>query len=93
MSNNIDKMSHFVMGVSNDITKKCRATMLNDSTDICHLTVYAQQVEETRLRKRNRDANRTRPYDGGASKGNLIFKISQGLKKGFLTKFVPIYQG
>lgn len=89
----MNEMSHFVMGVSDDLVAEFHATMLHDSMDISHLLMHAQQVEEINLKKKTRDSKKARSYDGGASKGNLRFKISQGLKKGFLTKFVPIYQG
>ena len=64
-------MSPFVMGVSNDLMEECRATMIHKKMELSHLTVHAQQVEQSSLNRKNRDAKRARPYDGGTYKGNV----------------------
>ena len=33
--------------------------------------VHAEQVEESRLKKKNRNSKRERPYDGSTSKGKF----------------------
>ena len=60
-------MSLFVMGVSNDLKEECHSTMLHDNMTIYCIMVYAQKVEESRAKKKSRDANRARSYDGGSS--------------------------
>lgn len=40
--------------------------------DLSRLMVHSQQVEESRLKKGNRDSKRARPYDGGNSKDMFV---------------------
>ena len=54
-----------------DLVEECRAAIHHDNMDIYCLMVHAQQVEESRLKRKNRDAKRARPYDGGISKVNF----------------------
>ena len=51
-------MSHSEIGVSDDFIEECRAIMLHENMDISHLIVHAQQVEESSLKRNNRDAKR-----------------------------------
>ena len=39
--------------------------------DLSRLMVHAQQVEETRLKRKNREFNRAKSYEGGTSEGRL----------------------
>ena len=48
-------MSHYLMGVYEELEEECRAPMLHDYMDLTRLMVHAQQVEDSRLRKRNRE--------------------------------------
>ena len=59
------------MGVSYDLVEKCCLSMLCDNMDIFILIVHAKQVEESRIKRKNRDVKRERSYEGGASKGKL----------------------
>ena len=55
-----DVMSRFVMGVSDDLNEECCTDMLHDNMNISCLMVHAQKVEETRVKRKNRDFNRAR---------------------------------
>ncbi|XP_015167771.1 uncharacterized protein [Solanum tuberosum] len=83
VSNPRDEMSRFVTGVSDSIEKKCRAAKLHDNMDISRLIVYAQQVEESRLRKKSREVKRTRSNDGNSSKGKFEGQSGPRFKKRF----------
>ena len=39
--------------------------------NISRLIVYARRVEEARAKRKSRDANRARSFDGGSSKNRL----------------------
>ena len=43
----------------------------------------AQQVEESRLRRKNREAKQARSYDDGSSKGSLDIQDKPRFKKSF----------
>ncbi|XP_069144355.1 uncharacterized protein [Solanum lycopersicum] len=58
-------MNHFVTGMSDDVVEECCSTMLHDNIDISRLMVHAQQVEESRVKRKNRDAKRASSYEGG----------------------------
>lgn len=45
--------------------------ILHENMDISRLIVYAQQVENSRLIRNNRDAKRENSYEGCSSKGKL----------------------
>ena len=57
--------------------------MIHDNLNISHLIVHAKQVEEARVEKMSRDANRARSYDCGSSKGNLDIQDKPWFKKRF----------
>ena len=64
-------MNRFLMGVYEDLVEECHLSMLHDNTNISPLMVHAQQVEETRLKMKNREAKKARSYKCGFSKGRL----------------------
>ena len=58
---------------------------LDDNIDISRLMVHAQHVEESRLRKRNREAKRAKSFESGSSKSRLDVQDKPKFKK-FLNK-------
>ena len=56
VSNPRDQMSHFIIGVFNDLVEECRLDMVHDNMHIYCLVVHAQEVEEHRLKRKNREA-------------------------------------
>ena len=54
-----------------DLVEECYSDIIHDNINISLLMVHAQQVQETRLRRTNRDAKKARSYEGGCSKGRL----------------------
>uniref|UniRef100_M1DIP4 Gag-pol polyprotein n=1 Tax=Solanum tuberosum TaxID=4113 RepID=M1DIP4_SOLTU len=76
-------MIQFVTGVSDSIDEECCPSMLHENMDISCLMVYAQKVDESRLRKKNREVKRTRSNDGNSSKGQFDGQSGPRLKKRF----------
>ena len=69
----MSEMSRFVSGVLEDLEEECLASMLHDNMDLARLMVYAQQVEESLLRKRGREDKNPRPSEqAGSSTGVLV---------------------
>ena len=58
VSNPRDEMSHFVIGVADLVREKCRTTMLHDDMTLSRLMVYAQSIEESKLRRMARNLKR-----------------------------------
>lgn len=47
-------MSKFISGVSNNMVKECRTTMLIKEIDISRLMVHVQYIEEAKIREKER---------------------------------------
>ena len=53
-----DEMSRFVMGGSDDLKEESHSAMLHENMNISRLMFHAQQVEETKSKRKSRDAKR-----------------------------------
>ena len=51
VSNSIDEMSRFMKSVSDLVREECRTTMLHDDMTLARLIVYAQSIEESKLKR------------------------------------------
>jgi len=71
VSNPIDEMNLLMTGLSNYYIEECHLIMLYNNMDISRLMVHAQQVEETRLKRKNREFKKSKSYERGTSKCSL----------------------
>ena len=55
--------------------------MLHDNMNISCLIVHDQQAKELRSKRKSRDAQRVRSFDGGASRGRLDIQDKPRFKK------------
>ena len=72
-----------VAGVSEDLEEECRAAIFHDNMDPSRLMVHAQQVEESRLRRSNRESNRANSFESGSSKSRLDVQDKPKFNKRF----------
>ena len=79
-------MTHFVMGLLEDLQEECQLDMLRNNMNISHLIVYAIKVEEERTNRKSKDSKRARSFDGGCSKNRLEIQTSKTLRRGFQIK-------
>ena len=84
LSNSRYEMSRFVTAVSDDLVEECHDEMLHNDMNLSLLIEHAQQVEESRLKRNNRNAKRARPYNGGTYKFGIQDKPK--FKKRFSNK-------
>ena len=66
-------MIRYVMGVSEELKEDCHAAMLYEKMDLSRLMFHAQHVEESRLRKWNREAKKLKSFKGRSSKIRIDF--------------------
>ena len=90
VSNDRDEMSRYVKGVSEDLEEECRASMLHENMDRSKLMVHAQQVEDSCIRKKNRDAKKAKSLESSSSKSRLDVKDKPNLRRGFQISFLLI---
>lgn len=88
VSNPRGEMSHFLTGISDYLVEECHSSMLYDDMKISLLMVHSQRVEETRLRKRNREARRQGLTKVVLLSVSLTFKTSVDSRRGFLIQFL-----
>ena len=58
-----DEMSHFVMGVADFVREEYRTTMLHNDMTLARLMVYAQSIQEFKLRMMARSLKRSDASD------------------------------
>ena len=83
VSNARDEMCDFVTTVSEEFEEEYCASMLHDNMDLSWLMVHAQQVEESPLRKTNREAKRSKSFESGSSMSRLNVQDKPKYKKWF----------
>ena len=76
------------MGVFDDLKEECRSGMLHDNLNISRLMVNDQQVEETRVKRKSKETNRDKLFDGGSSNGRIDIQDKTKFKMRF-SKIVP----
>ena len=76
-------MSRFLTRVPDDLVEECCSAMLHENMNISHIIVHAQQVEESRLRRKNREDKRAKSFETGSSKGRLKIQDKSRFKKRF----------
>ena len=81
VSNPRDEMSRFIMGVFDDLVEECCLAMIHVKMHISMLMVHAQQFEETRLKRKNKEFIRDKSYEGGTSKSSLEIQEKSRFKK------------
>ena len=51
------------MGLFDDLVEESRSVMIHENMEISNLMVHAQQVEKSRVKRKNNDAKRARSYE------------------------------
>ena len=86
VSNDRDEMRYYVMSVSKVLEEDCCASILHYNMDLSRLMVHAQ-VEDSRLRKKNREAKKARSSESSSSKSRLDVQDKSKFKKRFSNQF------
>ena len=60
VSNPSNEMSHFLTRGSDELVEECYSAMLYYKMDISHLMIHAQQVEKSRLMRKNREEKKSK---------------------------------
>ncbi|XP_015068718.1 uncharacterized protein LOC107013284 [Solanum pennellii] len=63
----IYEKNRYVTGVYEYLEEEYHAAMLHNNMDLSRLMVHAQQVEESRLRRSNRESKKARNFKSGSS--------------------------
>lgn len=89
------RMSKFISGVSDLLSKECKVAILVKEIDISQLMTYAEWIEEEKIRERARDSKRIR-VDGGGYSHQISegYKFQSGQKQsgqGSTNTFLPIH--
>ena len=83
VSNARDEMSRFVTGMSEELEEECRAATNHDNMNLSRLMVYGQQLEESFLRKRNREVKKAKSFESGSPKSRFDVQDKHKFKKRF----------
>ena len=59
-------MNKFLMGISDQLSNECRSTMLIPNMDIYRLMVYAEHIEEQKLKQVGRDLKKVITKEGNS---------------------------
>ena len=58
-----DEISHFAMGVADLVVEECHTPLLHDDMTLTRLMVYAQSIEDSKLRRMARSLKRSGASD------------------------------
>lgn len=75
-SNARDKMSYMLTAMSEDLKDEFHVSMILDNINLSRIVVHGQKVEDSHLRKKNREANKARSFESCLSKNKLMFSTS-----------------
>ena len=76
------------MGLSDDLQEECHSVILHDNMTISRLMVHAQQMEDTRAKRKCSDTKTARSFDSGSSKSRLEIQDKPRFKKRVSVKFL-----